>query len=59
MNGVRDIIALNVAWVALEVAKWTDVIESGLSILGAVTLLAINVLRLRRAWNQHRKVDNP
>jgi len=59
MNGVRDIIALNAAWIMLEVAKWTDVIESSLSILGAVTLLAINVMRLRRAWNQHRKVDNP
>lgn len=57
MNSLRDIIALNVAWIALELAKWTDVIESGLSILGAVTLLAINMMRLRRMYNQHRKVD--
>jgi len=48
-----------VAWVTLEVAKWTEVVEGALSILGAVTLLCINLLRLRRAWNQHRKVDNP
>lgn len=57
MTGGRDIIALNAAWITLEVAKWTDVVESGLSILGACTLLAINVIRLRRTWNEHRHVN--
>lgn len=59
MKGVVDIVCLNVAWLALEWAKWTDVIESGLSILGAITLLCINMLRLRKALNEQGKVDKP
>tara|TARA_E500000318_G_C3390088_1_gene145605 strand:+ start:83 stop:262 length:180 start_codon:yes stop_codon:yes gene_type:complete len=56
MPAGRDIIALNAAWITLEVAKWTDVVEFSLSILGAVTLLCINVLRLRQTWREHRRV---
>lgn len=59
MNRWGDLVALNVAWVTLEVAKYTELVQGMLSIAGAVTLLAINVLRLRKLWNQQRSVDKP
>lgn len=57
MDQWRDLVALNAAWVTLEVAKITDVIEGALSIVGAGTLLAINVMRLRREWRKQPPVD--
>lgn len=58
MNGWRDIMALNAAWVTFEVAKLTELVEGALSIIGAVTLLVINLMRLRREWRKQPPVDN-
>jgi len=58
MNDASDLVALNLAWLGWEVARWQDVVDWGISAAGALTLLAINVMRLRRAWRQRNSVDN-
>lgn len=58
MNDSTDLIALNLAWFGWEIARWQDVIDWTLSAAGAVTLLAINVIRLRKLWIQQRNVDS-
>ena len=58
MKDAGDLLALNLAWLGWELARWQDVVDWTLSALGAVTLLILNLLRLRRALLQHRKVDN-
>jgi hypothetical protein len=58
MNDGADLLALNLVWVGWEMAKWQEVIDWGLSIAGAVTLLAINIVRLRKMLRQRRDVDN-
>ena len=58
MNDGADIVALNVAWLGWELARWQDVIDWTLSLAGACTLLAINVVRLTKMLRQRRDVDN-
>ena len=58
MNDSTDLIALNLAWFRWEIARWQDVIDWTLSAAGAVTLLAINIIRLRKLWIQQRNVDS-
>jgi hypothetical protein len=58
MKDAGDLLALNLAWLGWELARWQDVVDWTLSALGAVTLLSLNLLRLRRALLQQRKVDN-
>ena len=58
MNDGGDLIALNLVWVGWEMAKWQEVIDWGVSIAGACTLLAINIVRLRKMLRQRRDVDN-
>ena len=58
MNDGGDLIALNLVWLGWEMAKWQEVIDWGLSIAGACTLLAINIVRLRKMLRQRRDVDN-
>lgn len=58
MNDGGDLIALNLVWVGWEMAKWQEVIDWTLSLAGACTLLAINVVRLRKMLRQRRDVDN-
>ena len=57
MNDGADIMALNLAWLGLEMARWQDVIDWGLSLAGACTLLAINIVRLRKMLRQRRDVE--
>lgn len=59
MNDTADLLALNLAWLGWEVARWQEVVDWGISAMGAITLLAINVLRLRRTWIQRRNVNKP
>ncbi len=59
MNDGSDILALNLAWLGWEMARWQEVIDWGLSAAGAVTLLAINLLRLRHYLRKQRDVENP
>lgn len=58
MNDGGDIIALNLVWLGWEMARWQEVIDWTLSLAGACTLLAINVVRLRKMLHQRRDVDN-
>ena len=58
MNDGADLLALNLAWFSWELARWQEVIDWGISAAGAVTLLSLNLLRLRRALRQHRDVEN-
>ena len=58
MNDSTDLIALNLAWFGWEIARWQDVIDWTLSAAGAVTLLVINIIRLRKLWIQQRNVDS-
>jgi hypothetical protein len=58
MNDGADILALNIAWIGWEMARWQEVIDWTLSLAGAVTLLAINIVRLRKMLRQRRDVDN-
>lgn len=58
MNTGEDLLALNLAWIGWEVARWQDVVDWSISCMGALTLLALNLLRLKRALNQQRKVEN-
>ena len=57
MNDGADIMALNLAWLGWEMARWQDVIDWGLSLAGACTLLAINIVRLRKMLRQRRDVE--
>lgn len=58
MNDYANLLALNLAWVGWELARWQEVVDWGLSAAGAMTLLAINVLRLRKVLRQQRDVNN-
>jgi uncharacterized protein YoaH (UPF0181 family) len=40
------------------VARWQEVIDWGISAAGALTLVALNIIRLRKALHQHRNVDS-
>ena len=58
MNDGYDLLALNLAWLGWEMARWQEVIDWSLSALGAITLVALNILRLRKALNSQRNVDS-
>ena len=58
MNDGAAIMALNLAWLGWEMARGQAGIEWGLSLAGAWTLLAINIVRLRKMLRQRRDVDN-
>lgn len=57
MNDGSDLLLLNLAWLGWEVARWQEVIDWGISAFGALTLVILNLMRLRKAWNEHRNVD--
>ena len=57
MNDGYDLLALNLAWLGWELARWQDAVDWTLSALGAVSLVALNLVRLRKALNQQAKVD--
>lgn len=56
MKDWPDLIALNVAWLTWQLASWQDVIDWALSVVGAVSLIWLNVLKLRRQY-ERRDVD--
>lgn len=58
MNDGYDLLALNLAWFGWELARWQEVIDWGISAVGALTLVALNIIRLRKALHQHRNVDS-
>ena len=57
MKGWADLIGLNLAWLGWSMACWKEVLDWSVTLAGAVTLLAINILRLKKALRKHRKVD--
>lgn len=58
MNDGSNLLALNLMWFGWELARWQEVIDWGLSAVGALTLVALNVIRLRKALNSQRDVDS-
>lgn len=58
MNDASDLLALNLAWLGWELARWQEVVDWGISAAGAFTLLCINIMRLRYYVRKHRDVDN-
>ena len=58
MNDGADIFALNLAWLGWEITRWQDVVDWSLGAAGACTLLAINILRLKRMLRERRSVNN-
>jgi len=58
MNDASDLLALNLAWLGWELARWQEVVDWGISAAGALTLLAINIMRLRYYVRKQRNVDN-
>jgi hypothetical protein len=59
MNEGEQLVALNLAWMGWELARWQEVIDWGISVLGALTLVILNLIRLRKALRQQSEVDNP
>lgn len=57
MKDWTDLIALNVAWLTWQLASWQDVVDWALSVVGAVTLIWLNVVKLRRQY-ERRDVNN-
>ena len=59
MDDGWNLLVLNLAWLSLEMARWQDVIDWTLSAAGALSLVALNVIRLRKVLREHRDVDKP
>lgn len=59
MDEEWNLLVLNLAWLGLEMARWQDVIDWTLSAAGALSLVALNVMRLRKVLREHRDVDKP
>jgi hypothetical protein len=49
--------ALNLAWLGWEITRWQDVIDWSISAAGALSLVALNVIRLRKVLREQRNVD--
>ncbi len=58
MNDGTNLLTINLVWLGWEITRWQDVVDWTLSAAGACTLLAINVVRLRKMLRQRRDVDN-
>jgi hypothetical protein len=58
MNDGYDLLALNLAWLGWELARWQEVVDWGLSAMGALTLVILNLIRLRKALRKQVEVDN-
>jgi len=58
MNDGHDLLALNLAWLGWELARWQEVVDWTLSAMGALTLVILNVIRLRKALRKQANVDN-
>lgn len=58
MNDGYDVLALNLAWLGWELARWQEVVDWGLSAMGALTLVILNLIRLRKALRKQVEVDN-
>lgn len=52
MKDLSELFALNVAWLTWQVATWQDAIDWMLSVAGAVTLIWLNVAKLRSQYQR-------
>lgn len=57
MKDWGDLLALNVAWLTWQVASWQDAVDWILSVVGAVSLIWLNIVKLRRQY-ERRDVEN-
>jgi len=58
MDDGWNLMALNLAWLGWEITRWQDVIDWSISAAGALSLVALNVIRLRKVLREQRNVDN-
>ena len=58
MDNGWNLVALNLAWLGWEMARWQEVIDWTISAAGALSLVALNVIRLRKVLREHQDVDN-
>ena len=58
MDDGWNLVALNLAWLGWEMARWQEVIDWTISAAGALSLVALNVIRLRKVLREHKDVDN-
>ena len=58
MDDGWNLVALNLAWLGWEMARWQEVIDWTISAAGALSLVALNVIRLRKVLREHQDVDN-
>jgi len=52
MKDLSELFALNLAWLTWQVATWQDAIDWILSVAGAVTLIWLNVAKLRSQYQR-------
>lgn len=48
-NQANSLLAINFAWVSMEILRHRELLDWGLTIAGSVTLLVLNLIRLWRA----------
>ncbi len=58
MDDGWNLVALNLAWLGWEMARWQEVVDWTISAAGALSLVALNVIRLRKVLREHQDVDN-
>ncbi|MGB0141581.1 MAG: hypothetical protein ACPF8W_00760 [Luminiphilus sp.] len=58
MSDDYDALYATFAFTAWELARWQEIVDWAVGVSGAVTLIALNVLRIRRALMNKRGVDN-
>jgi len=57
MQDSHDYIYATFAFVGWELARWQEVIDWAVGLAGAISLIALNLIRLRKAMN-NRDVEN-
>jgi len=57
MSSEHDYIYATIAFTAWELARWQDVIDWAVGIAGALSLIALNVIRIHKTLSNKSKVD--
>ena len=54
MQDSYDYIYATFAFTAWELARWQDVVDWAVGVAGAISLIVLNVVRIRKAINKKR-----
>ena len=57
MSEQYDYIYLTAAYCGWTIATWQDYIDWGLGVLGALTLIALNIIRIHKTITNKRDVN--